>query len=105
VCSATGSNRLREQPGLPVRTAIDAYNLMDSYVYGFALQEKTLPGDIPAEAEARRLTSPRRTRPWRAGSRISSRWSRNSGLRATATRASSNGASKLVLDGIEQLRH
>ena len=27
---------------------------MDSYIYGFALQEKTLSGDIPAEAEARR---------------------------------------------------
>jgi AcrR family transcriptional regulator len=44
---------LREQAGLPVRTAIDAYNLMDSYIYGFALQEKTLPGDIAAMAEAR----------------------------------------------------
>ena len=45
---------LREDAGLPIRTAIDAYNLMDSYLYGFALQEKTLPGDIAAEAEARR---------------------------------------------------
>jgi hypothetical protein len=41
---------LREEAGLPIRAAIDAYNLMDSYIYGFALQEKTLPGDIPAEA-------------------------------------------------------
>jgi AcrR family transcriptional regulator len=45
---------LRDDAGLPIRTAIDAYNLMDSYIYGFALQEKTLPGDIAAEAEARR---------------------------------------------------
>jgi hypothetical protein len=29
---------------------------MDSYLYGFALQETTLPSDIPAEAEARRET-------------------------------------------------
>jgi AcrR family transcriptional regulator len=50
---------LREEAGLPIREAIDAYNLMDSYIYGFALQEKTLPGDIAAEAQARRdaLTS------------------------------------------------
>jgi AcrR family transcriptional regulator len=50
---------LRKEAGLPIREAIDAYNLMDSYIYGFALQEKTLPSDIPAEAEARRdaLTS------------------------------------------------
>lgn len=50
---------LREEAGLPIRHAIDAYNLMDSYIYGFALQEKTLPGDIAAEAQARRdaLTS------------------------------------------------
>jgi AcrR family transcriptional regulator len=50
---------LRQEAGLPIRAAIDAYNLMDSYIYGFALQEKTLPGDIAAEAQARRdaLTS------------------------------------------------
>jgi AcrR family transcriptional regulator len=47
---------LREEAGLPIREAIDAYNLMDSYLYGFALQEKTLPGDIAAEAQARRET-------------------------------------------------
>jgi AcrR family transcriptional regulator len=47
---------LREDAGLPIRDAIDAYNLMDSYIYGFALQEKTLPGDIAAEATARRDT-------------------------------------------------
>lgn len=45
---------LRGQAGLPIRTAIDAYNLMDSYIYGFALQEKTLPRDIAAAAETRR---------------------------------------------------
>ncbi len=45
---------LREQAGLRIRAAIDAYNLMDSYVYGFALQEKTLPVDMVAAAEARR---------------------------------------------------
>jgi AcrR family transcriptional regulator len=47
---------LREAAGLPIRDAIDAYNLMDSYIYGFALQEKTLPDDIAAEAKARRDT-------------------------------------------------
>jgi hypothetical protein len=47
---------LRVEAGLPIRTAIDAYNLMDSYLYGFALQEKTLPGDIAAAAKARRET-------------------------------------------------
>jgi AcrR family transcriptional regulator len=45
---------LRQEAGLPIRTAIDAYSLMDSYVYGFALQEKTLPSDLAAAAEARR---------------------------------------------------
>jgi len=45
---------LREQAGLPIRTAIHAYNLMDSYLYGFALQQKTLPSDIAAAAETRR---------------------------------------------------
>jgi AcrR family transcriptional regulator len=45
---------LRKQAGLPIRTAIDAYNLMDSYIYGFALREKTLPGDIAAAAKTRR---------------------------------------------------
>jgi AcrR family transcriptional regulator len=49
----TGLACLREEAGLPIRDAIDAYNLMDSYIYGFALQEKTLPSDIAAEARAR----------------------------------------------------
>ena len=47
---------LREEAGLPIREAIDAYNLLDSYLYGFALQEKTLPGDLAVEAQARRDT-------------------------------------------------
>ncbi len=34
-------------------TAVHAYSVMDSYIYGFALQEKNLPADIPAEAETR----------------------------------------------------
>jgi AcrR family transcriptional regulator len=45
---------LRRDAGFPFRTAVHAYNLMDAYVYGFALQEKTLAGDIPAEAARRR---------------------------------------------------
>lgn len=44
---------LRRDAGFPTRTAVHAYSLMDSYVYGFALQEKTLTGDIPAEARRR----------------------------------------------------
>jgi AcrR family transcriptional regulator len=45
---------LRTDAGLSFPMAIHAYSLMDSYIHGFALQEKTLPGDIPAEAEARK---------------------------------------------------
>jgi hypothetical protein len=33
--------------------AVHAYSAMDSYIYGFALQEKTPPGDIPADPESR----------------------------------------------------
>lgn len=48
---------LREEAGLPFRVAIHAYSVMDSYIYGFALQEKTLPFETPEEsgevAEAR----------------------------------------------------
>jgi len=44
---------LREKAHLPFRTAVHAYSVMDSYIYGFALQEKTLAIDIPAEAERR----------------------------------------------------
>jgi hypothetical protein len=88
-----GIGCLREQAGLPIRTAIDAYNLMDSYVYGFALQEKTLPSDIAAAAERDGKTSPPRTHPSPAGSPTSSRSSKSSGHRATTTRASSNEVS------------
>lgn len=37
---------LREA-GFPFREAVHAYNLLDSYVYGFALQEKTIPFETP----------------------------------------------------------
>lgn len=45
---------LRRDAGFPFRTAVHAYSVLDSYVYGFALQEKALSGDIPAEARRRR---------------------------------------------------
>jgi AcrR family transcriptional regulator len=96
---------LREQAGLPIRTAIDAYNLMDSYIYGFALQEKTLPSDITAAAETRRhdLTT--------ADPSFASRLPY---LIEIAEELGSSGYDytgqferglALVLDGIEQLRH
>jgi len=44
---------LRAKAKLSFPAAVHAYNVMDSYVYGFALQEKTLAPDIPAEAERR----------------------------------------------------
>ena len=48
---------LREEAGLPFRMAIHAFSAMDSYIYGFALQEKTLPFETPEgyaeEVEAR----------------------------------------------------
>lgn len=44
---------LRSEAGLAFRAAVNAYSVLDSYVYGFALQEKTLAGDIPAEARRR----------------------------------------------------
>ena len=34
---------LRQQAGLSFPTAVHAYSAMDSYIYGFALQETTLP--------------------------------------------------------------
>lgn len=45
---------LRSRAGLSFRMAVHAYSVLDAYVYGFALQEKSLAGDIPAEARRRR---------------------------------------------------
>jgi AcrR family transcriptional regulator len=43
---------LREA-GFSVENAVHAYSVQDAYIYGFALQEKTLPVDAPGElAEA-----------------------------------------------------
>jgi len=39
---------LREA-GFSVENAVHAYSALDAYIYGFALQEKTLPVDTPAE--------------------------------------------------------
>jgi AcrR family transcriptional regulator len=40
---------LREA-GFPFRAAVHAYNLLDAYTYGFALQEKTIPFETPEES-------------------------------------------------------
>jgi AcrR family transcriptional regulator len=40
---------LREA-GFSFQTAVHAYSALDSYIYGFALQEKTLPFDTPQES-------------------------------------------------------
>lgn len=44
---------LRQKAGFSFQTAVHAYSLMDSYIYGFAHQEKTLAPDIAGEAETR----------------------------------------------------
>ncbi|MGZ4238999.1 MAG: TetR/AcrR family transcriptional regulator C-terminal domain-containing protein [Solirubrobacteraceae bacterium] len=41
--------RLREA-GFSFQTAIHAYSVQDAYIYGFALQEKTLRFETPASA-------------------------------------------------------
>ena len=38
------------EAGFSFRTAVHAYNAMDSYIYGFTLQEKTLPFETPEES-------------------------------------------------------
>jgi AcrR family transcriptional regulator len=40
---------LREA-GFPFRQAVHAYNLLDAYTYGFALQEQTIPFETPEES-------------------------------------------------------
>lgn len=44
---------LRDAAGFSFPVAVHAYNVMDSYIYGFALQHNSLAIDIPAEAERR----------------------------------------------------
>ena len=47
---------LREA-GFPFREAVHAYNLLDSYTYGFALQEQTIPFETPEQsAEMAQMT-------------------------------------------------
>lgn len=36
--------------GFPFRDAVHAYNVLDAYTYGFALQEKTIPFDTPEQS-------------------------------------------------------
>jgi AcrR family transcriptional regulator len=45
---------LRRDAGFGFRAAVHASSLMDSYIYGFALQDRSMTGDIPAEAKRRR---------------------------------------------------
>ena len=100
-----GIGCLREQAGLPISSAIGAYNLMDSYIYGFALQEKTLPHDIAAAAETRRrdLTA--------ADPSLASHFPylieivEELGKSGYDYTGQFERGLELILDGIEQLRH
>lgn len=83
---------LRENAGLPIRMAIDAYNLMDSYLYGFALQEKRCPATSPQRPRRDVKPCRERTRRWPRPTPTSSRWSMNSRPRSTTTPSSLNGA-------------
>jgi hypothetical protein len=44
---------LRGEAGFSFEMAVHAYSVLDSYIYGFALQESNLAGDLPAEASRR----------------------------------------------------
>jgi AcrR family transcriptional regulator len=44
---------LRRDAGFGFRAAVHTYSLLDSYIYGFALQDRSMTGDIPAEAKRR----------------------------------------------------
>ena len=44
---------LRASAGLDLKTAVHAYSLMDAYIYGFTLQERSPRIDIPEEAKRR----------------------------------------------------
>ena len=44
---------LREVAGFSFPTAVHAFSVMDSYIYGYAQIANRLPSDVPAEAEAR----------------------------------------------------
>ena len=45
---------LREDAGFSFPMAVHAFSVMDSYIYGYARLERSLPSDIPTEAEVRR---------------------------------------------------
>lgn len=44
---------LRREAGLGLAAAVHAYSVLDSYIYGFALQEKAMVGELPAGARRR----------------------------------------------------
>ena len=69
---------LREA-GFPFREAVHAYNLLDSYTYGFALQEKTIPFETSGRVRRDGTSHGRR-----AGGLSIRTWRRS--LRSSATR-------------------
>jgi hypothetical protein len=48
-----GARGIKVEVRLSFRAAVHAYNVMDSDVYGFALQDQTITADIPTEAQRR----------------------------------------------------
>lgn len=49
---------LRSDAGLDLGTAVHAYSVLESYIHGFALQERAkAPQDVPVESERRRAAA------------------------------------------------
>ncbi|MBO0833602.1 MAG: TetR/AcrR family transcriptional regulator C-terminal domain-containing protein, partial [Actinobacteria bacterium] len=96
---------LRSEAGLDFRAAVHAYSVMDSYIYGYALQEKSMTGDIPAEARRRGDVAAERSES------IAEEYPYLVELMHEFSRTGYDYAQEfefgldLILDGIERLRH
>jgi AcrR family transcriptional regulator len=91
------------QAGLSFRLTVHAYNALDSYTYGFALQEKSLPFETPEESAevAEMMLSPALADEYPYLAEVVVELGK-SGFNSTEE---FEFALDVILDGIERLRH
>ena len=94
---------LREA-GFSFEAAIHAYSVQDAYIYGFALQEKTLGFETPAGRRGSREATGRGDRRRSTTTRTSPRSWRSCPRPGTTTRVEFAWGLDLILDGLERRR-
>ena len=96
----------RRDVEISIEATIQAYSVLDAYIYGFALQEKSVPSYLPGIVDLFGIRLPRERQ--RERRKAAGRWEEAPGPRPQADRAGGDrgsgaqgrGAGRLAVQGL-----